>query len=653
MTEAPAPPSKQRNTVPEAVEDAVLTALSKLPADRFATAAEFAAALGGETPARMTTRSTRSPAARPGPWRMISMALGVVALGLVALSTWALTRHAVSSGPSVFDAALPDSAAMTFAATTSSTAYGTPLRNISVSPRGDFVVYAAQEGDSTLLWYRSLRDATARPIPGTGGATAPRVSPDGSRLAFLVADRVMIVPLAGGEPRRLLENQIPGLLEWIAPTVLLVAHTNAVHLSWIDPEVGQTRTKDLPRSCYFGHWVPEQRQLLCGWSGGSYLVDPESGQTWTIRATQPDGSPGNPIAGSAFQIVDGRYLVYLSVEGDLLAAPYDPSRHLVGRSVSLVNGIRREAVGDAQFNLSADGTLVFAPGADATVGRIVRLRPGSAPSSLPMEPAAFQRYDLSRDGRWLAAVAQTADGQELRIYDLRNGQHLTWLRAELIRHPLWDPAGDQLVVGVQDSSRWSILSGNPGAGGPPDTLFAGNVPAPMLDPVDLKDDHSMLAQNWSGFVTLRLDPSVSPPRFDTVVTGSTFPSVSPDGKHLLYQSEQGSRILVTTYPVPGRRWQVATDGVEPLWLSSTEILYRSGVSWYLARLDPVTGEPLGAATFWARDPRFSDTSGWSNRLSHDGGIIYLQGPAQTSTGYLRVIPGWVAQMEAAVRAANR
>jgi len=47
MTEKPGAPSRLRDTIPPAVEDAVLTALEKLPADRFATAAEFAAALAG------------------------------------------------------------------------------------------------------------------------------------------------------------------------------------------------------------------------------------------------------------------------------------------------------------------------------------------------------------------------------------------------------------------------------------------------------------------------------------------------------------------------------------------------------------------------------------------------------------------------------
>ena len=129
--------------------------------------------------------------------------------------------------------------------------------------------------------------------------------------------------------------------------------------------------------------------------------------------------------------------------------------------------------------------------------------------------------------------------------------------------------------------------------------------------------------------------------------------MSPNGKLLAVQSLDGNRVIVTAFPVPGRRWQVASDGVEPLWLSSSELLYRAGVSWYLARVNPDTGEPFGAATLWARDPRFSDTSGWSNRLSHDGGIIYVEGPEETSTTFLRVVPDWVAQMKAAVDAANR
>ena len=51
--------------------------------------------------------------------------------------------------------------------------------------------------------------------------------------------------------------------------------------------------------------------------------------------------------------------------------------------------------------------------------------------------------------------------------------------------------------------------------------------------------------------------------------------------------------------------------------------------------------------------RFADTPGWSNRSTRDGGIIYVQGPPETSGAFLRVVPNWVSQARAAVAEANK
>ena len=571
---------------------------------------------------------------------------------IAGLAAWGWLRPKSAAGPTVYDEALPDSAPITFGATTANTSYGSSPRNLSVSTAGDFVVYAARQGDSTMLWLRSLRDATARPIAGTRGGTAPRISPDGSHVAYLIGDRVMVVPVAGGEPRRLQEGQAATSLHWISATEILSLDLDGYRLKQLDREGGSAQTRSIPR-CVLGQWVPETRQLLCSYNRTAVLFDPESGKQWTLRSARPDGSPGNLLTGSAFRIVDQHYLIYLAVDGNLLAARYDPATHLAQRSVTLLAGVRREAFGEAQFDLSADGTLVYAPGVDGTIGRLVTLRSGGTPQPLPVESGDIQRYDLSRDRRWLAAAVQATEGMELRIYDLRDGQQFTWLKGEAVRHPLWSPDGKWLLVAMRDSTRWIILRGAPSSGTKPDTLASFTFDPSNPDPLDLHDDRLAVAQDWAGSAGIRFDPGLPHPTFDTVVTGVRFTSVSPNGKLLLYQTLEGGRIEVTSFPVPGRRWQLASDGAEPLWLSATEVLYRKGVSWYLARVNAETGESAGAATLWARDPRFSDTSGWSNRPSHDGGIIYLQGPAETSTTYLRVVPGWVARMKAAVDSANR
>ncbi|MDB4879753.1 MAG: protein kinase, partial [Gemmatimonadetes bacterium] len=61
MTEEPRPLVAQRKSIPPAVEAAVLTALEKLPADRFGSAAGFSAALDGRAPAGAAPRAAAPP----------------------------------------------------------------------------------------------------------------------------------------------------------------------------------------------------------------------------------------------------------------------------------------------------------------------------------------------------------------------------------------------------------------------------------------------------------------------------------------------------------------------------------------------------------------------------------------------------------------
>ena len=71
MTTIPAAMIPQRRTIPSHVEAAVLHAIEKLPADRFATGAEFAAALGNPNfTGPMTAQSGRWGSVRQKPgWR--------------------------------------------------------------------------------------------------------------------------------------------------------------------------------------------------------------------------------------------------------------------------------------------------------------------------------------------------------------------------------------------------------------------------------------------------------------------------------------------------------------------------------------------------------------------------------------------------------
>ena len=73
---------------------------------------------------------------------------------------------------------------------------------MALSADGSQLVYAAREGDTTRLYRRSMDSFDAESIPGTEGAWAPFLSPDGSWVGFYsggdAGGEVKKVSLEGG-----------------------------------------------------------------------------------------------------------------------------------------------------------------------------------------------------------------------------------------------------------------------------------------------------------------------------------------------------------------------------------------------------------------------------------------------------------------------
>ena len=90
-----------------------------------------------------------------------------------------------------------------------------------------------------------------------------------------------------------------------------------------------------------------------------------------------------------------------------------------------------------------------------------------------------------------------------------------------------------------------------------------------------------------------------------------------------------------------------------MWLSSTELAYRSGHSFFTVSMGDQPGDRPSEPRFWFRDDRFLDTPGMSHALSRDGGVIYLQAINPSTASFLRVIPNWLEGAKRAADAANR
>jgi eukaryotic-like serine/threonine-protein kinase len=195
LTADPAPLTAQRRSVPTPVEAAVLTALEKLPADRFATAAEFAAALNGRSDGP-TMRSV--PARRRAPrFAIVAGSLLLVALGVLA-GRWIWGRGAPAS--------------VTFL---QRTFRDEAIYNARFAPDGQTIVYSSAAETSAPGLFLIRSDYPEPTALGLTGTHLLSVSSKGELAVLVRAEflrhRLFLgtlarVPLGGGAPREVLDS---------------------------------------------------------------------------------------------------------------------------------------------------------------------------------------------------------------------------------------------------------------------------------------------------------------------------------------------------------------------------------------------------------------------------------------------------------------
>jgi serine/threonine-protein kinase len=626
------------------VAAALTKALEKVPADRFDSVKAFAEAL---TDQQFTAGGIGAAGAVGSPpvrtWLRDPRTLALGLFSLAALS-WALFDTPSGVGPTRYDMALPDSAPLAI----------TMQQSFTVARSGDFVVYQAQESNGSSLWYRSLRDETTRRIEGTTGAARPGISPDGSRVAFIrwrgrAKWSLDVVPVAGGAAATLGEGVGEVNLQWLDDGRIQVLEGDGNHVRWFGPEGGPTESRRI-RFCQLPITLAARDEFLC--SGGNlWAWRVALGDSLRERGSLWNGSPDSSlVTGTDFRLVDGKYLVYLSIGGDLMAAPVDLNTGRVGRSVRLLTGVARsDYYGAGTYSLSAGGTLVYAEGPNRAVGNLVAVDDHRV-DTLNVGREAFRLFAMSSDSRRLAAVVEGMQGQELRVYDLRTGEYVVTARGFRIRQPVWNPAADRLLFTRGDS----IFVSEPDRSEPP-RLVA--VRPEAYEAYTWVAEERVIGVLWDTYHVVSLDPTRSPGAWDTLTTSASFPAESPDGRWIAYSDPDLLAIWVSPLPATGQRYQVATGFLsEPQWRSNREIVINAvddSTTILRMGMDASRGTPVFTRLATIGMPGYVETAGVSYGLTPDGRIMYVRTAKDEPKRFLRVVPGWVAAMKRAVDEANR
>ncbi|MDH4349202.1 MAG: serine/threonine protein kinase, partial [Gemmatimonadota bacterium] len=358
MTEKPAPLAIRRDRVPPHVEDAVLTALEKLPADRFATAGEFGAALATATAAPRVAGARTAAAAREGPgrrWQVVAGVLGVVALGLAA--ALAVMSRRTPEEPRAIRVEMRPGA--------SSGPY--PMR-VAGAPDGRSYAYCTS---AAAVAIRRWEDLAPTPVPGlTSGCVALAYSPDGASLAVIaIPTALFILPLEGGAlPRRLAVDGLDdvavygGSLDWGSDGHLYLSGRHGLsRISPLDGSTERVAVADTALTFYGVDLLPDARHAVV-------VTAPAADPNLQVGILDLRAGTIAPITpGVVGRYVDPGHLLVVRRDGAVLGVPVDPgtrlpSGPLVVQPDSLgISGSEATSAALLQglIDVGADGTLLY------------------------------------------------------------------------------------------------------------------------------------------------------------------------------------------------------------------------------------------------------------------------------------------------------
>jgi serine/threonine-protein kinase len=398
LTERPTRLRVVRDTVPEGIDVAVAKALARTPADRFAGAGEFAAALS------LAARTAVEPRVGWPARTWWVAAAGLIAVLLLGLGIVRLTRTA----PPPF--VMGGSEQLT----------SDPGLEIqpAISPDGKLIAYAAGSSARMRIFLRPVGGGRTIPLSDDTDAveTQPRWSPDGARILFLTRGGASVAPALGGSSRPIVppsSNAIVVSAAW-SPGGREVAFVRAESLMVTDAEGRQNRlvtTSPLLHSCAWnprGKWIAcvrgnvEGAQLGRGFGNiaPSVLMLVPVGGGSAIPLVEGHASNQSPVWSP-----DGQRLFFVSNRDgprDVYGQSLSPSGRPRGQVVRLTTGL-----GALSISLSADQRRmayeVYTARANIWSLPIPRGAPITADGAVQVTRGnqVIESMRVSRDGRWL------------------------------------------------------------------------------------------------------------------------------------------------------------------------------------------------------------------------------------------------------------
>ena len=565
---------------PPLLDRLVRTCLAKDPNDRYQSAHDVVLLLQSVGDATATggpegPHDNHTAAARPSRgWLWPAAIVGVAAASAAIASV--VTSGSLRREPGQ---------AMRFAmATVAAEAFtaGPGGQNVTISPDGRYIVYHVLTGSEYSFFLRAIDRLEARQIPGVQVAQNAFFSPDSQWIGYfeLRARALKKIAVEGGTAMTITTLGAMNGASWGDDGTIVFADGTATRGLYRVAAAGGTAEKLLDvaqdqgeTDQRFPFVLPGSRAVLFTSLHGADARQMEV----AVLDLQTRERKTLIKGGFAPRYLESGHLVFAQAN-TLLAVPFDLERlELRGTPRPIQEGIGTKPTGTANYGVSRNGTLVYAPGGAAAVkGQVVWVGRDGRDLGVVMpgdlDTPAWPR--ISPEGRRLALNI----AGDLWVYDLngRPPMKLTFDGGAFTS--LWSPDGHRLLYENSNGTLESIPADGSTSKGEPAS------PAGHFHPYGWLAGGSEVTGVQLGVPTIsdvvRFAPAanaeVKPIVQTEVAEGPQGVAVSPDGKLIAYISDVTGRpeLWVRPFPGPGAPVRVsANTAAEPQWSRSGRELF--------------------------------------------------------------------------------
>jgi Tol biopolymer transport system component len=460
---------------------------------------------------------------------------------------------------------------------------------MAISPDGRHVAFVANVAGKRSLWIRDLDNPAPRILAENGG-TAPGTpfwAPDSRRLGFFDGGKLKKIDITGGPAVTLANSRdVPWSGTWNRDDVIIFGTFGPPGLFRVSAAGGTpVPVTEFDRvrgeNTHWAPWfLPDGRHFL-------YVAnssDPEKSAVYIGDLASKDRKQVIALGTRAIYVNPG-YLLFIR-QGTLMAQPFSARKmEPTGEAIPIAEGVDYYTPGQpalGHFSASQNGALIYTAGGvggdiqltwfDGTGKKLDTIGAPGLVQWVSLSPdettIAFSRMDPQTNHLDLWTRDMAHGGAESRLTFVGNTRAATW------------SADGKHIFFLSDRDGVDKVYQKAANNSAPEDLVEGA----SLVPTDASRDGRYLFAHTSGTTPKTgFDLWVLPLFGDR----KAYPYVqtqfaelnarlSPDGRWLAYQSDQSKRteIWVVSFPQPGGRWQISTNGGrEPVWSHDGRELY--------------------------------------------------------------------------------